>query len=89
MPGRFRSLKVEVPNSKIPYFQYSTTNRFGCPWCKIDTTHKSRVYKSLKSLLFHISQQHREPGDYYPFSTNQIKTLMQGIAISLEWGLLK
>lgn len=84
MQYEIRSLNVEVPQ-----FQYSKTIRLGCPWCKIDTTHKSRVYKSLKSLLFHISQQHREPGDYYPFSTNQIKTLMQGIAISLDWGLLK
>ncbi len=89
MPGRIRSLKVEVLDIKFPQIQYSSYIRLGCPWCKIDTTHKSRVYKSLKSLLFHISQHHSKSGNYYPFSTDQINSLMQLVALSLEWGLLK
>ncbi len=89
MPGRIQSLKVEVLDIKFPQTQYSMFIRLGCPWCKIDTTHKSRVYKSLKSLLFHISQQHSKSGSYYPFSPDQINSLMQLVALSLEWGLLK
>jgi len=89
MKCEFRSLKVEIPNFKVPFFQYSTTIRLGCPWCKIETAHKSRVYKSLKSLLFHISNEHKDPGNYYSFTVNDVKSLMQMIALSLEWGLLK
>ena len=83
MEYEIRPLKVE-----LDYSQQSALIRLGCPWCKIDTTHKSRVYKSLKSLLFHISQNHKDEGDYYPFKLDDIKALMQMIVLAKQWRLL-
>lgn len=82
-----RSLKVVLTRSQYSE-QYSASIRLGCPWCKIDTSHKSRVYKSLKSLLYHISQNHKCVGDYYPFKLDDIKLLMQNLALAKEWRLL-
>ena len=79
---------IQLKKVEIDYSYYSKPIRVSCPWCKIDTTHKSRIYKSLKSLLFHISQNHKYEGDYFPFQIDDIKSLMQMLALAKEWRLL-
>lgn len=83
MLSEFRSLKVVRA-----YSQRFIPVRLWCPWCTIDTTHKSKIYKSIKSLLFHISQEHTNENSRYPFTTQDIKELMQMIVLAKEWRLL-
>ena len=84
MLASIQLLKVE-----IDYSQYSKPVRLGCPKCKHNTPYKTRSYRSLKSLLYHLSVEHKQDDNYYHFTTSEIKTLMQAIAKSLELGLLK
>ena len=79
---------IQLKKVEIDYSYYSKSVRLGCPWCRNDATHKSRVYKTLKSLLFHISDQHKNQGTYYPFTVDEIKDLMQLIALAKQWELL-
>ena len=83
MLSEFQSLKVVRA-----YSQDSILIRLGCPWCKMDTTHKSKIYKSIKSLLFHISQEHKTENSFYPFTVQDIKELMQLIRLAKHWNLL-
>ncbi|MBM3910789.1 MAG: hypothetical protein FJ356_03980 [Thaumarchaeota archaeon] len=73
---------------EIDYSFYSKPIKLGCPFCKFNSSHKTRSYRSLKSLIYHLSNEHKQEGEYYPFILNDIKTLMQNIATSLQWGLL-
>lgn len=85
MLAKIQHIKVEIDFRR----QYSKQiKNLGCPKCKHDTPYKTRTYRSLKSLLYHLSVEHKHDDSYYPFTTNDIKTLMQSIAVSLEWGLL-
>ena len=83
MLSEARSLKVVKA-----YSQRTIPIKLGCPWCKIDTTYKSKTYKSIKSLLFHISQEHNNQNSYYPFSVQDIRELMNQIVIARDLRLL-
>lgn len=80
---RISDKKVEVN-----YSYYSTKIRLKCPFCAYDSTKKSPTYTSLRQLVFHLSNQHNDEGNCHPFSISEIKSLMQTIALSLEWRLL-
>ena len=83
MLSEVRSLKVVKA-----YSQRTIPIRLGCPCCTINTTHKSKTYKSIKSLLFHISQEHKNENNYYSFTVEDIKELMNQIVIARDLGLL-
>ena len=80
--------KLNHKNVQFDYLYYSTTIRIKCPFCTYNSTKKSLTYTSLKQLVFHLSDQHSDEGNYYPFSISDIKSLMQMIALSLQWRLL-
>jgi len=83
MSSKSRSLNVVRR-----YSQRTIPIRLGCPCCTINTTHKSKTYKSIKSLLFHISQEHKNENNYYPFTIQDIKELMNQIVIARDLRLL-
>ena len=83
MLSEARSLKVVKA-----YSQRTIPIKLGCPWCKIDTTHKSKTYKSIKSLLFHISQEHKNENNYYSLTVEDIRELMNQIVIARDLRLL-
>ena len=83
MESRLNYKKVE-----FDYSYYSTKIRIKCPFCTYNSTKKSLTYTSLKQLVFHLSNQHSDEGNYYPFSISDIKSLMQMIALSKKWRLL-
>lgn len=84
MLSRIYDKKVE-----LDYSYYSAKIRLKCPFCAYNSTKKSPTYTSLRQLLFHLSSQHSNEGNYYPFSNSDIKSLMQMIALSLQWRLLE
>ncbi|PBO84540.1 MAG: hypothetical protein COA77_08855 [Thaumarchaeota archaeon] len=72
----------------LDYSFYSVKIRLKCPFCAYNSTKKSITYTTLRQLVFHISNQHDNEGNYYQFSFHDIKFLMQMIALSKEWRLL-
>lgn len=80
---RLSDKKVE-----LDYSNYSAKLRLKCPFCAYNSTKKSVTYTTLRQLVFHISNQHGDEGNYYPFTISDIKSLMQMIALSKEWRLL-
>lgn len=60
--------------------------RVKCPFCEFNSS-RTRIYKSLKQLSYHLSDQHQNEGDFYPFKLEDVKFLMQMIALSKEWRL--
>ena len=83
MESRLNYKKVE-----FDYSYYSTKIRIKCPFCTYNSTKKSVTYTSVKQLVFHLSDQHSDEGNYYPFSNSDIQSLMQMIALSKKWRLL-
>lgn len=81
---RLSDKKVE-----LDYSYYSVKVRLKCPFCAYNSTKKSPTYTSLRQLVFHLSNQHNDEGNYFPFSISDIQLLMQMIALSLEWRLLE
>ena len=73
---------------EFDYSYYSTKIRIKCPFCTYNSTKKSVTYTSLKQLVFHLSDQHSDEGNYYPFSNSDIQSLMKMIALSKKWRLL-
>ena len=81
--------KISPKNVELDYSYYSVKIRLKCPFCAYNSTKKSPTYTSLRQLVFHLSSQHSDEGNYHPFSISEIKSLMQTIALSLEWRLLE
>ena len=73
---------------ELNYSYYSAKIRLKCPFCAYNSTKKSPTYTSLRQLVFHLSNQHSDEGNYYPFSNSDIKSLMQIIALAKKWRLL-
>ena len=80
--------EIYLKKVEVDYSQYSKRIKLACPKCKHDTSYKTRTYSSLKSLLYHLSIEHKHDDNYYSFTTNDIKTLMHAVATALQWGLL-
>jgi len=80
----------ELNHKKVEfdYSLYSEKTRLKCPFCAYNSTKKSITYTTLRQLVFHLSNQHSNEGNYFPFSISDIKSLMQMLALSKEWRLL-
>ena len=79
---------IQLKKVEIDYSYYSKPIRLGCPFCKFDASHKTRTFHSMKSLLYHLSNEHKQNENFYPFTIADVKTLMQILAKSVEVGLL-
>ena len=79
---------IQLKKVEIDYSYYSKPRRLGCPFCKFESSHKTQTFHSMKSLLYHLSTEHKHNEKPYPFTVFDIKTLMQIIAKSAEVGLL-
>ena len=79
--------KLSYKNVDFDYSRYFEEIKVKCPLCGFNSS-RTRTYKSLKQLIFHLSDQHKTEGNYYPFTVDDIKTLMQMIALAKEWKLL-
>jgi hypothetical protein len=79
---------IQLKQVEIDYSYYSKLKRLGCPFCKFDSSYKTRTFHSMKSLLYHLSVEHKQNENLYPFTVIDIKTLMQALAKSMEIGLL-
>ena len=73
---------------RLHYSSFSAKLRVKCPRCTYNSTKKSPTYTSLRQLVFHLSNQHRDEGDYFPFTNSDIKFLMKMVALAKEWRLL-
>ena len=82
-------MKCELSYKKVEfnYSHFFEETKVKCPICESDSS-RTKTYKSLKQLTFHLSDQHKNEGDYYPFTVDDIKSLMQMIALAKEWKLL-
>jgi len=82
-------MKCELSYKKVEfnYSRYFEETKVKCPICGFNSS-RTRTYKSLKQLIFHLSEQHKNEGNYYPFTVDDIKELMQMIALAKEWRLL-
>ena len=72
---------------EFSYSRYFEEIKIKCPFCEFDSS-RTRTYKSLKQLIFHLSDQHKNEGNFFPFTVNDVKFLMQTIALAKEWKLL-
>ena len=79
--------ELSYKNVEFDYSRYFDEIRVKCPLCKFNSS-RTKTYKSLKQLTFHLSDQHKNEGDYFPFTVDDIKNLMQMIALAKEWKLL-
>ena len=80
--------RISDKKVELNYSYYSTKIRLKCPVCAYNSTKKSPTYTSLRQLVFHLSNQHSDEGNYYPFTISDIKSLMQMIALAKKWRLL-
>ena len=80
--------RISDKKVELDYSYYSAKIRLKCPFCAYNSTKKSPTYTSLRQLVFHLSNQHNDEGNYHPFSISEIKSLMQMIALAKEWRLL-
>lgn len=79
--------KLSYKNVEWNYSRFSDETRVKCSFCKFNSS-RTRTYKTLNQLLHHLSGQHQNEGDYYPFTLQDIKELMKMIALAREWRLL-
>lgn len=79
-----QSLKVE-----IDYEFFFVLILLGCPFCEYQTAHKTRTFKTLKQLTWHLANTHPEPGMYYPFTMEEVQQVLKVIAKAKEWRILK
>jgi len=82
-------MKCELSYKKVEfnYARYFDAVKVKCPFCESKTS-RTKTFKSLKQLTFHLSEQHKMEGDYYPFNLDDVHFLMQMIALAKEWRLL-
>ena len=78
---------IQLKKVEFNYSRYFDRIRVKCPFCEFNST-RTKTYKSLKQLTFHLSDQHKKEGDCYPFKLEDVQYLMQIIAIAKEWRLL-
>ncbi len=83
-------MKCELSYKKFEfnYSRYFDRIKIKCPFCEFTST-RTKTYKSLKQLTFHLSDQHKKEGNYFPFKLEEIQYLMQTIALAKEWRLLQ
>ena len=79
--------KLLQKNVEFDYSRYFDETRVKCPICEFNCP-RTRIYKSLKQLTFHLSDQHKNESNCYPFTVDDLKALMQMIALAKEWRLL-
>ncbi len=72
---------------KFDYSNYFVEIRNQCPFCVFNNP-RTKTFRTLKQLTFHLSDQHKNEGNYFPFSLDDIHALMNSIALAKEWRLL-
>lgn len=80
---------ILLKNVEFDYSCYSKQTRLHCPFCTYDKKTKSKTYKTLKSLLFHVKHEHKEEGKRFPFSVEEIHAVMHAIALARHWRMLE
>lgn len=79
---------ISLKNVEFDYSYYSRQIRLHCPFCTYGKESKSKTYKTLKSLLFHVKHDHKDEGKHFPFSIEEVHSLMHAIALAKKWKLL-
>ncbi len=77
---------IILKNVEFDYSHYFDETRIKCPRCESRST-RTRTYKSLKQLVFHLSDQHKNEGNF-PYTLDDIHALMNSIALAKQWRLL-
>ena len=82
-------MKLKLIHKKVEYdySRHFEETKVKCPICEFNSS-RTKTYRTLKQLTFHLSDQHKNEGDYYPFTVDDIKVLMQMLALAKEWKLL-
>ena len=79
---------ISLKNVEFDYSIYSVRTRLHCPFCAYGKQSKSKTYKTLKSLLFHVKHDHKDEDKLFPFSVEDIHSLMHAIALAKNWKVL-
>lgn len=74
--------EISFKNVQFDYSVYSAETRVGCPFCRYGKNSKSKTYRTLKSLLFHIKHDHKSDEKLFPFSLNDIHSILHVIAFA-------
>jgi hypothetical protein len=69
------------------YKRYSEHVNVKCPFCA-NKTPRTRTYHSLKSLTWHVANEH-DSDSGYPFSFEQIEEVVRALALAKEWRILR
>lgn len=85
MKGSILIKKVEFDYAS----RYSELGRHHCPYCSYGKKSKSKTYKTLKSLLFHVKHDHKDEDRIFPFSVEDIHSLMHAIAFARQLKVLE
>ena len=80
----------EIKDKKVQfnYKFYSESIRVACPFHRYDSTHNSQIYKTLKQLSWHISNQHAGSNTNSPFTVEQVREILKALAIAKQWRIL-
>lgn len=80
--------EISIKKVEFPYdLCYSELGRYGCPYCSYRKKSKSKTYRTLKSLLYHVKHDHKD--EQYPFSVEEVHKLMHAIALARHLKVLK
>lgn len=80
---------ILLKNVEFDYaIRYSELGRHHCPFCA-RCKPKSKTYKTLKSLLFHVKHEHKDEGKQSPFSIEDVHAVMHAIALARHWKVLE
>lgn len=81
---------ISLKNVQFDYTsRYSEQGRYHCPFCSYCKQSKSKTYKTLKSLLYHVKHDHKDEGNLFPFSVEDVHALMHAIALARHWKVLE
>jgi len=78
---------ISYKNVEFDYSRYFDDVKIRCPFCQFKSK-RTKTFRSLKELTFHLANQHSKEGDYYPFDMEQIQSLIRMIGLAKEWRIL-
>lgn len=78
---------ILLKNVEFDYSYYSKRIQLQCPFCAY-CKQRSKTYKTLKSLLFHLAHDHKNDSPYFPFDATYVHQVMNVIALAKQWRIL-
>lgn len=74
-------------NIVFNYSFFFVEGKFKCPYCQLNSR-RTKTYKTLKQLSWHISNQHAEANTNSPFTVEQVREVLKVLAVAKQWRIL-